>query len=127
MEQEKRITFQDLVVWQKSHQLSVEIFRATKKFPKEERGVLGAELRRAIAAVPANIAAGFRSRIQPEKLRLYSDSMSALEHARYYLLLAHDLGFIKDYEPLWNLAEEVGRMLSRLVRSARPQQNRGQS
>ncbi|MGQ9561454.1 MAG: four helix bundle protein [Candidatus Oleimicrobiaceae bacterium] len=127
MEQEKRITFQDLVVWQKSHQLSVEIFRATKKLPKEERDVLGAELRRAIAAVPANIAAGFRCRIQPEKLRLYSDSMSALEHARYYLLLAHELGFIKDYEPLWNLAEEVGRMLSRLVRSARPQQNRGQS
>lgn len=127
MEQEKRITFQDLVVWQKSHQLSVEIFRATKKFPKEERDVLGAELRRAIAAVPANIAAGFRCRIQPEKLRLYSDSMSAFEHARYYLLLARDLGLIKDYEPFWNLAEEVGRMLSRLVRSARPQQNRGQS
>ncbi len=127
MEQEKRITFQDLVVWQRSHQLSVEIFRATKKFPKEERDVLGAELRRAIAAVPANIAAGFRCRIQPEKLRLYNDSLSALEHARYYLILARDLGFIKDYEPLWNLAEEVGRMLSRLVRSARPQQNRGQS
>ena len=127
MEQEKRITFQDLVVWQRSHQLTMEIFKASKKFPKEEREVSGAELRRAVAAVPANIAAGFRCRIQPEKLRLYSESMSALERVRYYLILARDLGFLKDYEPLWNLAEEVGRMLSHLVRSARPQQNRGQS
>ncbi|MCR4437919.1 MAG: four helix bundle protein [bacterium] len=126
MEQEKRITFHDLVVWQRSHQLTLEIFRATKKFPKEERDGLAAELRKAIAAVPANIAAGFRCRIQPEKLRLYSESLSALERARYYLILARDLGLLKEFEALWNLGEEVGRMLSRLVRSARPQQNRGQ-
>ncbi len=126
MEQEKRLTFQDLVVWQKSHQLSLEIFGATKKFPKEERDGLGAVLRQAVAEVPANIAAGFRSRIQPEKLRLYSESLAALERTRYYLILSRDLGFLKDYEALWNLAEEVGRMLGRLVRSARPSQNRGQ-
>ncbi|MDZ7270137.1 MAG: four helix bundle protein [candidate division KSB1 bacterium] len=126
MEQEKRLTFQDLVVWQKSHQLAMDVYRATKKFPKEERDALGATLRHAAAEVPANIAAGFRSRVQPEKFHLYNQSLAALERTRYYLILTRDLGFLKDYEALWNLAEEVGRMLGRLARSARSQQNRGQ-
>jgi len=112
-------SFQDLVVWQKSHQLALEIYRATKKFPKNEREALVPQIRRAISSVPAAIAEGFKRRNPKDKARLYNHGESFLEHARYLLLLSRDLGYLKDFDVMWNLSDEVSRMLSRLTRSAR--------
>ncbi|WP_262888274.1 MULTISPECIES: four helix bundle protein [Chryseobacterium] len=52
------IAFRDLIVWQKSHQLVLNIYRITSKFPKEETYSLTSQIRRASVSVPANIAEG---------------------------------------------------------------------
>jgi four helix bundle protein len=52
--------FEDLQVWQKSHQLVLEIYKITKKFPDSERFGLVSQMRRAAVSIPANIAEGFR-------------------------------------------------------------------
>ena len=117
-------SFQDLVVWQKSHQLTLALYQASKKFPKEEKTGLTVQMRSAIAAVPANIAEGFKRRNPKDKSRLYNSSQSSLEQARYYLLLARDLGYLKNFDALWNLSEEVARMLSRLAQSVRSPRNK---
>ena len=117
-------SFQDLVVWQKSHKLALDIYEASKKFPKDEKTGLTPQIRMAISQVPAYIAEGFKRRAPKEKSRLYNNSQSSLEQARYYLILCRDLGYLKDYDALWNLSEEVSRMLSRLAQSARSQNKR---
>lgn len=55
--------FRSLKVWEKSHVLTLEVYRATSAFPPEEMYGLTAQLRRAVASVPANLAeaSGWRS------------------------------------------------------------------
>ena len=50
--------FQDLTVWQKSHELTLKIFSASASFPKEEHFGLTSQLRRSASSDPTNIAEG---------------------------------------------------------------------
>jgi four helix bundle protein len=52
------LSFRDLEVWQASMDLVVEIYRASKGFPVEEKYGLTSQLRRAGVSVPSNIAEG---------------------------------------------------------------------
>ena len=54
--------FQQLVAWQEPHRLVLEVYRATKGFPADERFVLVPQMRRAAVSIPANIAEGFNRR-----------------------------------------------------------------
>lgn len=53
-------TFRDLLVWQKAHQLVLEVYKITKLYPKEELFTLVSQIRRATISVAANIVEGFR-------------------------------------------------------------------
>ena len=52
-------SYRDLVVWQKAMELVTEVYRVTKKFPKDELFGLTGQMRRAAVAVPSNIAEGY--------------------------------------------------------------------
>lgn len=60
MDRQPAKKFQDLVVWQKSHQLTLRVYRLTTAFPKHELYGLTSQMRRAAVSVPANIAEGFK-------------------------------------------------------------------
>ena len=62
-------------------------------FPKQETYGLSQQLRRAAVSIPANIAEGFRRRGKPDKARFMNVAEGSLEECRYYLILAHDLGY----------------------------------
>jgi four helix bundle protein len=47
----------ELVVWQESHQIVLDVYDLTKKFPKEEMYGLVSQIRRAAVSIPANIKA----------------------------------------------------------------------
>ena len=103
-------TFQDLVVWQKAHQLVLTIYEFTAHFPKSETYGLALQMRKAAVSIPANIAEGFRRRGKADKVRFLNTSESSLEESRYYLILSEDLGYGKTGEIL-NSLEEVSRLL----------------
>lgn len=50
--------YKELKVWEKSHQLVLDIYRVTAKFPKEEVFGVTSQIRRAAASIPANIVEG---------------------------------------------------------------------
>ena len=50
--------YQNLRVWQKSVDLTVEIYELTKNFPKNERYGIISQMQRASVSVPSNIAEG---------------------------------------------------------------------
>jgi four helix bundle protein len=114
---EKAKSFQDLVVWKKSHRLVLKVYEMTKTFPREELYGLAAQMRRSAVSVPANIAEGFKKRGVKDKRNFYNIAQGSLEEVRYYLVLAKDLGYCKDTAELWSLSEEIGRMLTALMRS----------
>ena len=103
--------FQDLMVWQKAHAFVLQVYAATRRFPKEELYGLSSQFRRAAVSVPANIAEGFRKQSKQDKARFLNISEGSLEECRYYLILAQDRGHL-DKRPLWKLTGEVGRLLN---------------
>ncbi len=109
-------TFNDLQVWQKSHQFVLAIYKFTSTFPKQETYGLASQMRRAAVSIPANIAEGFAKRTKPDKARYMNVAEGSLEESRYYLLLAQDLGYGKT-EELKALLEQVSRLLSAYTRA----------
>jgi four helix bundle protein len=117
---EKLEDFRQLNVWQKAHQLSLNIYKLTAKLPSEEKFGLTSQMRRAVVSVPANIAEGFKKRGKLDKIRFYNIAQGSLEELRYYLILIKDLNYILDYKELWDMTEEIGRMLNGIIRSTKP-------
>ena len=111
-------TFQDLIVWQKSHQFVLQVYRHSVDFPRAEIHGLTQQLRRAAVSIPANIAEGFKRRGRTDKARFMNIAQGSLEETRYYLILAKDLGFLDTRKLLADL-EEIGRILGAYCRTLR--------
>lgn len=104
-------TFQDLIVWRKSHQFVLKVYQLTKSFPAEELYGLTSQLRRAAVSIPANIAEGFKKKGKADKARFMNTAQGSIEECRYYLLLVKDLDYSLDSGPM-DLLEEVSKMLN---------------
>ena len=103
-------TFQDLVAWQKAHELALAVYRVTSGFPKAEVFGLTAQMRSASVSVAANIAEGFKRTGRSDKARMLNIAQGSLEELRYYLVLATDLKYA-DCGPLSLLLEDASRLL----------------
>ena len=82
--------FRELKVWEKSHQLALEVYSATTKFPKEELYGLTSQVRRSAVSIPANISEGCGRDSPAELLRFCRIAMGSASELEYELLLAHD-------------------------------------
>ena len=109
--------FKKLKVWEKGHRLTLDVFRATAGFPKEELYGLTSQIRRSSASVPANVAEGCGRSGRAELARFLQVATGSASELEYHLLLAHDLEFLEDteYQKLDNQVGEVKRMLSSFV------------
>src|SRR6266511_3636094 len=108
-------TFQDLLVWQKAHRFVLEIYALTAALSKQETYGLSLQMRRAAVSIPANIAEGFRRRGKADKARYMNIAEGSLEECRYYLILAHNLGY-GDTDVLTAALEENQPVAQRLQR-----------
>ncbi|MBN8694740.1 MAG: four helix bundle protein [Bacteroidetes bacterium] len=110
----KNKTFKELIVWQKSHKLVLEIYRTTKSYPKEEVYALTSQIRRASVSIAANISEGYKKKTKASKLNFLNISEGSLEEVKYYILLSKDLEYIteKEYDNLENMCNEVGRLIN---------------
>lgn len=116
---DKIVTFKDLIVWQKSHQLTLETYKIVAVFPRYEEFGLSSQMRRCSSSVPSNIAEGFKKKTNKDSVHFYNISECSLEELKYQLILARDLEYIakKQYEELNDLAEEVSRLLHGWIKS----------
>jgi four helix bundle protein len=110
--------FRDLSIWQKSHNLALDVYKATGDFPREESYGLTSQIRRASVSIPANIAEGCGRQGDAELGRFLQMSVGSASELEYHLLLAHDLNFLPDddYFLLDNKVIEVKRMISVLIK-----------
>ena len=109
----------DLIVWQKSMDLVVNVYRATESFPRSEVYGLTSQIRRAVTSIPANIAEGQGRRLPKEFLYFHANSRGSLCELDTHLEAATRLGFLSSdkHEELRPQLDEVGRMLNGLMRS----------
>ena len=109
-------SFQELIVWQKAHQLALSIYKFTDNFPKSEIYGLTLQLRRAAVSIPANIAEGFKKKTKPDKARFMNIAQGSLEECRYYLILTKDLQY-SDTSDAKLLLQEVSKLLEAFTQS----------
>src|SRR3954454_11779504 len=108
--------FHDLRVCKAAHDLTLDIYRVTKHFPKEELYGLTSQIRRSSASIGANLAEGCGRRSDGEMARYVQIAMGSRAELSYHLLLARDLGLLTKqcFEDLQTHVSEVMRMLSAL-------------
>jgi four helix bundle protein len=106
--------FTDLRVWKAAHDVSLDIYKVTARFPVEERYGLATQMRRASVSVAANIAEGFGRWTPRDRARFYEISKSSAEELRHYLILSRDLKFLAPDATLDGRLDSVCAMLHRL-------------
>ncbi len=111
-------SFQDLIVWQKSHQSVLSVYKYSEAFPRKEMFGLTSQLRRAIISVAANIAEGFKKKGKLDKMRFLNIAQGSLEECRYYLILAKDLNYGENTE-LTERLEEVSKLIESYIKAIR--------
>ena len=107
----------NLLVWQKSMQLTTEIYRVTKDFPKEELFGLVSQMRRAAVSIPSNIAEGYGRSSNAEIVHFLYNSLGSSNELDTQLIISNEAGYItgEDYEMVDILNEEVNKMLLSLI------------
>jgi len=114
--------FKELKVWEKSHELTLHVYRESRVFPKDEMYGLTSQIRRASASIGANIAEGCGRRSDGELTRFLQIARGSASELECHLLLARDLNLLhaEAYKRLEGLVVEVQRMLTSLVQRVQP-------
>lgn len=111
--------FRKLTVWAKAHELTLEVYRLTSSFPKEELYGITSQMRRSSASVAANIAEGCGRTGDGEFHRFLVLASGSAVELEYFLLLARDLELVESfrYEGINGKVIEVQKMLAVLSRT----------
>lgn len=115
----KEFSFEKLIVWQKSKDLSISIYKVTTKFPNEEKFGLISQLRRCAISVASNLAEGSGRHSNKDKARFSEIAFGSLLELLNQLIISNELKFLSN-ETLANLRnqiEEISRMINALRKS----------
>jgi four helix bundle protein len=114
-------SYRDLKVWQKAYQLSLEIYRITRGFPREERYGLTSQLRRSAVSVPSNVAEGYGRKTLPDYIRCLYTAYGSLCELETQVLLSGDLGYLEEEArcKVQRDVKEVDVMLKALIKALR--------
>jgi four helix bundle protein len=104
----------DLIVWQKAMGLAVEIYRLAARFPAVEIYRLTAQITRAAASIPANIAEGHSRATVRDYANFLAIAKGSLMETETFLMLAVRLNYLSEAEaaPTLVLITEISKMLT---------------
>jgi four helix bundle protein len=109
----------DLLVWQKSIDHVLHIYKATGEYPKEELFGIVSQMRRAAVSVPSNIAEGYGRVYGKETSKFLSNALGSATELETQLIISRDLGFLSVIQAEAMIGEiaEIIRMLTSLIKS----------
>ena len=110
-------SYKELIVWQKSVELVIIVYRLTDKFPKGELYGITSQIRRAAVSIPSNIAEGYKRRHLGEYIQFLRISDASSAELETQLIISQKLGYglDKDFEKVNSLLVEVEKMLCGLI------------
>jgi four helix bundle protein len=111
-------SYRDLKVWQEAMSLAVACYHLTRGFPRDELFGLTAQIRRAAASIPANIAEGHGRESTGSFVQFLRVAQGSLKELETHLLLPGEVGLsTQPPDALLRRSGEIGRMLRALIRS----------
>lgn len=109
--------FEELIIWQKARKFTNNIYRVTKKFPKEELYGLTSQMRRAAVSVMSNIAEGFDRRTTKEFISFLIIARASVSEVQNDLYISLDLDYIntEDFKIYYNYAQKIAKLINGLI------------
>ncbi len=109
--------FKDLLIWQRSHQFTLNIYKTSAAFPSEERFGLISQIRRSSSSIPTNIAEGCGRQSDADLARFLVIAMGSASELEYQLILSRDLGYISPsiYTSLNSEITKIKKMLNAFI------------
>ncbi len=109
----------ELKVFKKAHSLTLEIYKLTENYPKNEMFGIILQLRRAAYSIPVNIVEGKSRKNTKELIQFLNIANASLEEVRYFLLLSKDLHYIDNekYSKLESECETISKMLNSFIKT----------
>jgi four helix bundle protein len=121
-------SYRDLKVWQKSMELTLAVYRLTKRFPSEETYGLMNQMRRAAVSIASNIAEGKGRSTDRDFVVFLCHARGSLHELETQALIAQQLDYLQEdaAKKVEGLTTETAKMLNGLINSMRPAiQDRG--
>lgn len=87
-----------LIIWKKSYELVIEIYKSTKQFPKSEEFILTAQIKRAVVSVVLNIVEGHRRMGNKEFLHFLNIARGSLAEVEASLEICLGLHYLNEAE-----------------------------
>jgi four helix bundle protein len=113
------VPYERFDAWKIAHQLALEVYEITERWPANERYGLTSQIRRAAISAPTNIAEGSAKR-GPRELRRYLDiALGSLSEVSYLLRFTRDRGILNEqgFRALDDLRNRAGQLTWRLYAS----------
>ncbi|MDO9185321.1 MAG: four helix bundle protein [Bacteroidota bacterium] len=102
----------ELKIWNKAIDLTVEVYKATASFPKEEVYGLTSQIRRSAVSVPSNISEGAGRNSNKEFIHFLGIANGSSYELQTQLIISNKLNLISDLtlQPLLKEVEEIQKM-----------------
>lgn len=110
-------SYKDLIVWNRSIELVIEIYRLTDSFPKEEIYGLISQMRRSSVSIPSNIAEGSRRGTRKDFKNFLVNAFGSGAELETQIIISKQLPqtIHLDYTSVEKILGEVMRMLNKFI------------
>lgn len=110
-------SYKELIVWQKSIKLVIEVYKLTEKFPREEIYGLTSQMRRSAVSIPSNIAEGRMRGSRKDFTQFLRIAYSSGAELETQIEISKQLSKTSnlDYTQADLLLDEVMRMLNKMI------------
>lgn len=107
--------FKKYDIWQLSHLLTLEIYKLTSLFPKEEMYGLTSQIRRATSSIPTNISEGCGRNSDKEFNQFLNIALGSANETEYLFILSKDLNYISE-EQFSDLDSKINAIKSKIYK-----------
>lgn len=113
--------YRKLLVWEKAHHLTLDIYKVVESFPKYEVFGLASQMRRSAYSIPTNIAEGAGRNSDADFAYFLNVALGSSNELDYQLLLSKELGYLQkeEYIKLYTAIGEIKGMLIALTNKVR--------
>ncbi|MFI0425358.1 MAG: four helix bundle protein [Flavobacterium sp.] len=107
--------FKKYDIWQLSHELTLEVYKITSIFPKEELFGITSQLRRATSSIPTNISEGCGRNSDKEFNQFLNIALGSALETEYLLILSKDLNYLNQ-EKFQDLELKINNIKSKIYK-----------
>lgn len=110
-------SFEDLIVWQKAHQLMIKVYETAKLLPLEEKYNRKSQITRSASSISANIAEGYGRFHFQENVQFCRQARGSLAETKNHIMAARDLGQLplEACEELLKMCDDIYRLLNAYI------------